>query len=347
MSGCFRKRRLEEVIMPDRRSFLTGLGAAGVTGFVGVRRSFASEPPPETTTVRLPQWIGGAYCWAAEYVAGELMRADGLTEVRFLQSDSSVDQAVWMARGDTDFSINFPPNHISSIDTGVPIKVLAGLHSGCLELIANDKVRSIRDLRGKRVGVEGLGSSSHVLLSLMAAYVGLDPANDMEWVVEMGSPTELFIDGKVDAFLGSPPKPQRLRARNIGHTILNMTTDPPWSQHFCCMICGSADYVSRYPVATKRVLRAIFKAADLCVSDPAWIAQQLVDRGFVASYDDARQTLNDIRYDRWRDYDAEDSLRFYALRMQETGMIKSSPQAIIANGTDWRFLNELKRELKA
>jgi hypothetical protein len=53
-------------------------------------------------------------------------------------------------------------------------------------------------------------------------------------------PTELFIDGKVDAFLGSPPKPQRLRARSIGHTILNMTTDPPWSQHFCCTICGSA-----------------------------------------------------------------------------------------------------------
>ena len=63
-------------------------------------------------------------------------------------------------------------------------------------------------------------------------------------------------------------------------------------------------------------------------------------------YDYALQTLKDIRYDRWRDYDAEDSMRFYALRMQETGMIKSSPQQIIADGTDWRFLNELKRELK-
>ena len=58
------------------------------------------------------------------------------------------------------------------------------------------------------------------------------------------------------------------------------------------------------------------------------------------------QTLNDIRYDRWRDYDPEDSLRFYALRMQELGMIKSGPQHIIAKGTDWRFLNELKLEMK-
>ena len=72
----------------------------------------------------------------------------------------------------------------------------------------------------------------------------------------------------------------------------------------------------------------------------------MVDRDFVPSYDYALQTLKDIRYDRWRDFDPEDSLRFYALRMQETGMIKSSPQKIIADGTDWRFLDELKRELK-
>ena len=112
------------------------------------------------------------------------------------------------------------------------------------------------------------------------------------------------------------------------------------------MISATADYVNRYPVATKRVLRAIVKGADLCASDPSWSAGQLVDRGFVPSYEIALQTLKDTRYDVWREYDAEASMRFYALRMQETGMIKSSPQEIIANGTDWRFLNELKRELK-
>jgi NitT/TauT family transport system substrate-binding protein len=112
------------------------------------------------------------------------------------------------------------------------------------------------------------------------------------------------------------------------------------------MISATADYVNRYPIATKRVLRAIFKGADLCASNPPLVAQQMVDRGFVPGYDYALQTLNDIRYDRWRDYDAEASLLFYALRMHETGMIKSSPKTIIAEGTDWRFLDELKRELK-
>jgi NitT/TauT family transport system substrate-binding protein len=59
------------------------------------------------------------------------------------------------------------------------------------------------------------------------------------------------------------------------------------------------------------------------------------------------QTLREIPYDRWREYDAEDTIRFYALRLRDVGFIKSTPQKIIADGTDWRFLNELKRELKA
>jgi NitT/TauT family transport system substrate-binding protein len=164
-------------------------------------------------------------------------------------------------------------------------------------------------------------------------------------VVETNA-TKLFLQGRIDAFMSVPPQTQQLRAKGIGHVILNTTTDPPWSQYFCCMIAATSDYVNTYPVATKRVLRAIFKAADLCASNPQLAARQMVDRGFVPSYDTALQTLGDIRYDRWRDYDAEDSLRFYALRMQETGITKSSPQKIIAEGTDWRFLRELKRELK-
>jgi NitT/TauT family transport system substrate-binding protein len=94
-------------------------------------------------------------------------------------------------------------------------------------------------------------------------------------------------------------------------------------------------------------MRAILKAADLCAAQPARVAKELVELGLTPRYDYALQTLSEIPYDKWREYDAEDTIRFYALRLQEAGMIKSSPQKIIADGTDWRFLNELKRELKA
>ena len=309
-------------IIQSRRDFLATASLATAGSMFGARGSLAAEPPLETTTIRLPRWVGGGYCWAAEYLAGELMRADGLTDVRYVEADRRVDNSEWIARGEIDFDLNYPPNHIKSIDAGVPIKVLTGLHSGCLELIASESVHSITDLRGKRVGVERLGHSAHTWLILMAAYVGLDPVNDIDWVTsedKKTTPAELFVEGKIDAFLAAPPSTQKMHAEKIGHTILDNAVDSPWSQYFCCMISASADYVNRYPVATKRVLRAILKAADLCVSDPRWVAQQLADRGFVTRSDYALQTLSEIRYDRWRDYNPEDSLRFYALRMQETG----------------------------
>jgi NitT/TauT family transport system substrate-binding protein len=100
-------------------------------------------------------------------------------------------------------------------------------------------------------------------------------------------------------------------------------------------------------VATKRALRAILKAADLCATEPARVARRLVAGGFTDQYDDALQMLTDLPYDKWREYDAEDTVRFYALRLYEAGMIKSDPKKILADSTEWRFLDELKRELKA
>ena len=113
------------------------------------------------------------------------------------------------------------------------------------------------------------------------------------------------------------------------------------------MLTGNREYIRNHPVATKRAMRAILKAADLCATQPERVARRLVDRGFAPRYDNALQTLNDVPYDRWREYDPEDTIRYYALRLYELGMIKSAPQKIIAENTDWRFFNELKRELKA
>jgi NitT/TauT family transport system substrate-binding protein len=182
----------------------------------------------------------------------------------------------------------------------------------------------------------------------MAAHVGLDPVKDIRLITDPRQrPMELFAEGKIDAFLGFPPEPQELHARRVGRVILDTTVDSPWSQYFCCMLVANREYVRNYPVATKRVMRAVLKAAEFCAREPARAAQRLVEGGFVQRYDHAFETLRGIPYDKWPDYDAEGTMRFYALRLHEAGMIKASPQKIIADGTDWRFLNELKRELKA
>ena len=129
--------------------------------------------------------------------------------------------------------------------------------------------------------------------------------------------------------------------------ILSLGSDQPWSQYFCCIAFGNGEFVRDHPIATKRYLRAILKAADICANEPETAARQLVDDGFTARYDYALQTLTDLRYASWREFDPADSMRFYALRLHEVGMVTSSPNTILAEGTDWRFLDELKRELKA
>ena len=225
--------------------------------------------------------------------------------------------------------------------------MLAGIHPGCFELFARETIASVLDLRGRRVGVRVLGSSQHyVLVSIIAANVGLDPAKDINWVAhELRDQKELFANGEIDAFLAQPPWAQELHARNFGHVILNSTLDRPWSQYFCCMLLGNTDFVRRNPIATKRVVRAVMRATDICAAKPDWVAQRLVDRDFTSNYDYARQGLEEIPYSGWRDYDPEDSVRFYALRLRELGMIKSSPDKIIATGTDWRFIKEVRKEL--
>jgi NitT/TauT family transport system substrate-binding protein len=184
-------------------------------------------------------------------------------------------------------------------------------------------------------------------LKIMAHSVGLDAVRDIHWLTSTSAePAQLFAEGKIDAFLAFPPEAQDLRARKVGRVIVNSTLDRPWSQYFCCMLATKTEFARSYPVATKRALRAVLKATDLCASDPARAAQLMVDGGFAARFDYALQALTEVRYDVWRDYDPEDSIRFYALRLQEVGMIKFSPQKLIAEHTDWHFLNELNREPK-
>jgi NitT/TauT family transport system substrate-binding protein len=327
-------------IAQTRRQFLTTLSLAGAAGLLHAPPSRAAEGALETTTVRIAKI--GAICLAPQYVSEELLRAEGFTDIRYVETGNLIGPAI--GRGEADFSTAFAIDPIQAIDAGAPIVVLAGVHVGCYELFAKPDIRRITELKGKSVAAD-----SPLLLQLMAAQVGLDPANDIHWVTGTDpsfNPLELFAEGKIDAFLGFPPNPQELRARHIGHVIVSTAVDRPWSQYFCCMLTGNREYVRNHPVATKRAMRAILKAADLCATDPAWVARTIVDRRFTDRYDYALQTLNDVPYDRWREYDAEDTMRFYALRLHDADLIKSTPQKIIAENTDWRFLNELKRELK-
>jgi NitT/TauT family transport system substrate-binding protein len=327
--------------MQTRRSFLTMTALAGAAGLLSPRCGWADEPALETTTVRFGK--APVICFAPQYVCEALLRAEGFTDIRFVDTTVAT-LSDDLARGRFDFASNLSLDSITAIDAGVPITILTGVHAGCYELFAHGEIRGIADLKGKSVGM--LGTTA--LVATLAAYVGLDPKADLTMVNDPAAkPLELFAQGKLDAYLAFPPHPQELHARKLGHVILRTAVDRPWSQYFCCALSGNREFVARYPVATKRVIRAILKAADLCASAPEQAARLIVDGGFTERYDYALQTLTENPYNAWREFDAEDSIRFYALRMHELGLIKNSPKRIIADGTDWRFLDEVKRELKA
>ena len=319
----------------------------GTAGFFGLQPGrVGAEPPPETTRLRMIQIP--SICQSPQYVAESLLRAEGFTDVQYIKKAGTEDIEKALASGEADLNAHFAAPLIRRVEAGDPIVILAGEHVGCFELFGTDRVRSISDLKGKTVAVPPLDSARYVFFASLVAYVGLDPRKDMNFVRRTGTESiQLLAERKIDAYLGFPPEPQQLRAKKIGHVLVNSTVDRPWSQYFCCMLAGHREFVQRHPVATKRALRAILKSADICALEPQRVARFIVDRGFTTNYDYALNTMTAIPYGKWREYDPEDTLRFYALRLREVGMIKSNPQQIIAQGTDWRFLKELKKELKA
>jgi NitT/TauT family transport system substrate-binding protein len=303
----------------------------------------AAEGPLETTTVRFQK---PGLCVSSLYIAEELLRAEGFTDIRYLQAPEF--GGIGPIRGEVDFAPVYALEGVRAIDAGEPLMLLAGVMVGCFELFAREGIDSFAELKGKSIGVGAAGSLNSQLVTLVMAQIGLDFIKDVQWVTDPKVKLkELFEQGKIDAFLASPPRApgfacsayrSRARQHRRGPTVVAI---------FLLYVGESnREFVVMHPVATKRVVRAILKATDLCATEPARVAQRLADRDLTPPYDHTLQTLSENGY-KWREYDAEDTNRWYALRLREVSLIKSSPQKIIADGTDWRFLNEIKREMKA
>jgi NitT/TauT family transport system substrate-binding protein len=333
--------------MITRRRFVNGAALAGAAGALGFGNELlAAEPPPETKRMRLVQ-IGGI-CVAPQYVAEDILPGEGFTDIQYVKAVGPGEIYPKLASGEADISMAFIAPFIAQVEAGAPIVMLAGIHPGCYEVFATNGIRAIKDLKGRTVSIPERNGAHHLFFSIVAGHVGLDPKRDINWVVQ--KPVDSIgqlAEGKIDALIGFPPVPQELRAKKIGNVIFNSLLDRPWSNYFCCVVAGNSDFVKKNPVATKRTIRALLKGNNVCTTKPDETARFLVKRGYTATYEYALQAVKELPYARWRDYSTEDSVRFVSLRLQEAGFIKSTPQKIIAQGTDWRFLNELKKELKA
>jgi NitT/TauT family transport system substrate-binding protein len=257
---------------------LTTAAVAGTGALLGFPpEPSTAEPPPETTRIRLVH--ARSVCRAPQFMAENFLRSEGFTEVQYVRRPDTISGQA-LASGEADITMQFVGPSIIQIDVGDPIVFLGGVLIGCFELFGSDQVRAIRDLKGKTVAAGTLGGSAHTFLASMLRYVGLNPSQEINWDTRpRNEAMQRFVDGKIHAFMGLPPDPQELRAKKIGHVVVNTMMDRPWSQYFCCLATANKEFVRKNPVASKRALRAILNGADFSTRQPERVARFVVDRG--------------------------------------------------------------------
>ena len=322
------------------------LPACGSAGKVEQGGGASPEGPPETATIRLG--TRPISCYAAQALAAEFLEQEGFTDVQYLNVGLK-ESFQKLAAGQIDLHLYPAPMASVRVDAGDPIVMLGGVQVGCFQIFGSPAITSMSDFKGKTIVTGGPDAPDHVFFGVTLANVGIDIRTDVTLVTKQ--PPEaapLLARGEVDGLSALPPFSSELRARGVGHVVLDSMMDRPWSQVLCCMATANRTFMDQNPVATKRALRAMFKAADVVADDPERGIRAMVQQGFTAEKDFAA-TFEDLRmmpYDVWRSYDPADTLRFYALRLKEAGLIDATPEQIISRGADFRLLRELKQELR-
>jgi NitT/TauT family transport system substrate-binding protein len=359
-----RNRQDEHDRLLTRRQILQGaagfgLAAASGTLFAacskedgggGTASAQKTEGPPETTSIRL--WsLPNVQCIAAQYMAEPFLRQEGFTDIqypRFTPKELIGDGPAGLGAGKVDFGVGYAAAWIPMIDRGTPLVMLGGVHVGCWQVFATGDIKSLRDFKGKTLSITSPTFTDGIFMAMTLNDVGLDLHKDVKIVNHLPAENaRLLSSGEVDAVVAFPPINKDLRVKGIGRVVLDSITDPPWSNYYCCTAVTTREWMEKHPVATKRALRAIVKGADTIAKDPDGSARFMVDRGYSDNFDYTCDILKEIPYKNiWRDFDPVDSARFYALRLKQAGLIKSTPEEILKKGTDFRYLNELRRELK-
>src|SRR6516164_11656744 len=165
----------------SRRRFLATLSSAGVAGFMGTSLAEEGPGPPETTTIRLARVP--SICRAPQYLTEELLRIEGFTDVSYVRLGETNDATEAIVANTVDITMQYIGPSIMQIDEGQPLVVLAGIQPGCFELFGTERIRSIRDLKGKTVAIEAFAASAYTFIASMVTYVGLDPRKDVTWSV--------------------------------------------------------------------------------------------------------------------------------------------------------------------
>src|SRR5437773_8039317 len=178
---------------------------------------------------------------------------------------------------------------LKPIEQGLDVKFTGGIHRGCLRVQAgvNGNIRSVKDLRGKRIGVPGMGTPPFIFANRVLGANGVDPSKEVTWLVFPAGELGLALDkGEVDAVADSEPIGSMLLAQGKVRNIADQAVDMPYADEYCCAVLVNGKFLARNPKATAGATRALLKAAKWVEANPRAAARLSVEAKYLASTPD-------------------------------------------------------------
>ena len=205
-----------------------------------------------------------------------------------------------LALGGYDVTHHLVMYFLKPIEQGLDVKFTGGIHRGCLRVQAATKgdIRTVKDLRGKRIGVPGMGTPPFILANRVLGAKGIDASKEITWLVYTAGELGLALDkGEVDAVADSEPIGSLLLAQGKVRNVADQAADAPYSDEYCCAVLVNGKFLARNPKASAAATRALLKAAKWVEANPKAAAQLSVEAKYLASTVDMNTVaISHLRY---------------------------------------------------
>jgi NitT/TauT family transport system substrate-binding protein len=191
-----------------------------------------------------------------------------------------------LALGGFDITHHLVMMFLKPIEQGLDVKIGPGIHTGCLRVQAgvNSPIKSVQDLRGKRIGVPGMGTPPFIFANRVLGNNGIDAGKDVEWRVYTAGELGLALQkGEIDAIADSEPIGSLLLAEGTVKNIADQAKDPPYKDEYCCAVIVNGKFASKNPAATAAATRALLKGAKWVDTNPRAAARLSVEKKYLAS----------------------------------------------------------------
>jgi sulfonate transport system substrate-binding protein len=260
----------------------------------------AKNSNPSATSNKVRVGYVGLTCEAPIFTAVEkgFFKDEGL--------DVSLVKCEWanykdvLALGGFDITHHLVMYFLKPIEQGLDVKFTAGIHRGCLRVQApvNSKINSIADLRGKRIGVPGMGTPPFIFANRVLGAHGIDPGKEITWRVFPAGELGLALDkGEIDAVADSEPIGSLLIAEGKVKNVADQAQDAPYKDEYCCAVIVNGKFLRANPKAAAAATRALLKGAKWVEANPAAAARLSVEKGYLASNPELNTVaLSHLRY---------------------------------------------------